>query len=124
MSRSIIVILAALSVSACAHMQQTSLPKTAAECAAVGGDWTSSITLYPQQELSTRDKNRYICNMRTPDAGRPCSDRINQCQGLCVAPIGSVIGEPATGHCSANVLLPEGTLLIGSGVVLDPEAID
>ena len=99
------------------------MPRNATECAAQGGDWTSFVVLYPQSKLSGLDKRRYICNMRAIDAGKACSDK-GQCQGLCIAPATSAVGQAITGQCSANVLVPDGTRFIGDGLVLDPTILE
>jgi hypothetical protein len=124
MLRVLAIILGVLIVAACAHApRQEPMPKSAAECSARGGDWTSFVALYPRSELSTLDKRRYICNMRTNDGGNICSDRA-QCQGLCIAPATSVVGQTITGQCSVNVLVPESTRFVGNGVVLDPTVLE
>jgi hypothetical protein len=111
-------------VAACTHFHEASVAKQGAECSAQGGRLISFPDLYPRWQLNYFDKRQFACNIPTTDGGKSCTDRIGQCQSLCLAPSGSAIGQRVTGTCSPNVLVPEGTLLVGGGVVLDPNVLE
>jgi hypothetical protein len=88
-------------------------------CVAQDGDWTSVVDLYPGRELTEADRHDFMCNRRTHDAGKSCTDRIGQCEGLCLAPEGARIGQTVSGKCSAHMIVPDNALKVGKGKVLD-----
>jgi hypothetical protein len=113
-------IIGTMVLAGCAHSYEASVAKQRAECAARNGELISFPDLYPGQELSDADKRRFFCNIPTEDAGKACTTRIGQCQGLCLAPPGASYGQAATGTCSSRMLVPQGTRLIVNGVVAEP----
>ena len=63
---------------------------TEAACVQRGGQWT---------QLGRAPVHQ--CLMPTTDGGRPCTDNA-QCEGLCLAPEGSLDGARVGGACSAD----------------------
>ena len=114
----------AVLLAACAHMYESSVADQRAECAVRGGELVSFPDLYPGQELSDVDQRRFFCNLPTGDDGKPCTNRVGQCHGLCLAPAVASIGQAATGTCSSRMLVPQGTRLIVDGVVADPNVLE
>jgi hypothetical protein len=94
-----------------------------ANCVASGGQPVSLADMYPSFSHHPSDQRRVLCNRPTTDAGKLCTDRIGQCQSLCIAPPGASIGQAATGRCADHMLVPDGTLLVGHGQVLDPNVL-
>ena len=119
-----LAIACAIALAGCAHLHETSVARQRAECEARAGELIALPDLYPRQALSDTDKARFFCNLRTADGGKPCTDRIGQCEGLCLAPAGASIGQATTGTCASRTLVPEGTLLIAHGVVADPDVLE
>ena len=106
-------------LAACVPSAERPLAETAASCSNSGGDWTPWVALYPAALLNERDTKGSMCNLRTPDSGKACTDRIGQCQGVCVAPAGSSAGQFATGTCSAHFHVPQSVLLLERGRVVE-----
>ena len=104
-------------------MREAFIAREAADCSAQGGNLISFPELYPRWQLNYFDQRRYACNLPTKDGGRSCTDRMDQCQSLCLAPPASHVGQRATGVCASTMLVPEGTLLVGGGLVLDPNEL-
>ena len=115
-----LAILCAFLFAGCAHMHEDSVARQRAECEARAGVLTPFPDLYPGQQLSDVDKGRFFCNLPTADGGKPCTNRLGQCQGACLAPPGAQMGQAVTGTCSARMLVPDGTLTITDGVVAEP----
>lgn len=115
----VICVMLPLSIAACSYFSSNGLASNMRECVAQGGDWTSFELLYRDRHLSNRDSHRFYCNMRTTDAGKICTGRINQCEGYCLAPGGTKVGELAAGRCSTNVVVPDDLLLIENGKVIN-----
>lgn len=95
--------------------------QSSSACAAQGGEWASLAALFPNPDSTEADRHDFICNTRTHDAGKACTDRIGQCEGLCLAPEGAKIGQAAVGQCSTYMIVPYGTLKVGNGKVLDQQ---
>lgn len=69
-------------------------PNNPADCARNGGTWK-------RQPVSVE---AYYCDIKTNDAGKPCSDTTD-CEGFCVPESEHMnIGAPTTGVCSAHAL--------------------
>ena len=126
-SRESFALLAVLSVAACA-----SAPPDAADqnpmnspvtCAANNGDWIPFSDLYPDTGSDDPDAGRYVCNLRTTDAGTPCRDS-RQCLGYCISPASATSGQQVTGECSSNVLRPQDVLTVLDGRVTYPRWSD
>jgi hypothetical protein len=98
--RVLVLIIAPLSVSACANprlaatVAKPAVPQTAAECSARGGNWTALGLPYPGKPK--------VCDLKTTDSGKVCSDS-SECQGSCLAPERVMSGTHAVGTCSAHV---------------------
>jgi hypothetical protein len=90
-------------------------------CAAANGAWIPFADLHPGRALNEANQRRYVCNIRTADAGSVCSDN-RQCEGVCAAPSNVRSGTEASGLCSAYVSMPEGTLTVIEGTVSYPAA--
>lgn len=85
----LLALLAACSAPAEGPAQTERIADEAA-CTALGGEWTR-LGLAPDPQ----------CVLQTSDAGRACSDGA-QCEGLCLAPEGSVDGTRVEGTCSTT----------------------
>lgn len=98
--RVLVLIIAPLIIGACAASRlagtvtKPTIPQTAAECAARGGNWTTLGLTYPGKPR--------VCDLKATDSGKVCSDS-NECQGSCVAPDSVPNGAKASGTCSAYV---------------------
>lgn len=88
-------------------------------CAAHDGDWIPFKDLYPDKDLIEEDMRRYVCNLRTHEGGKACTDN-RQCRGYCVAPSHAESGQTVTGECSAYVQKVHGTLTVAEGRVTYP----
>lgn len=82
-------------------------PRTRQACTAKGGTWM----YYPMGQF-------HFCDLRTTDAGKPCSDD-KQCQGDCVPAEG---GARSPGVCAPALPAPGGcpVHLVNGKVVLEP----
>jgi hypothetical protein len=113
------MLFAAILVAACASGPTAApapSPMSSPEaCAANNGVWVAFTDIFPGA-TSDYDKRRFICNLRTTDAGRACTDR-RQCAGPCLAPPGAKPGQEAVGTCSDHIQLVEGTRTITQGRV-------
>jgi Family of unknown function (DUF6174) len=118
-----IVILVA--VTACATSSQDNLASgpmsSPGACAASDGEWISFKDLYPHEDLGEGDMRRFICNLRTHEAGKACTDN-QQCKGYCAAPDGAASGQEVAGECSAYVQRVNGTLTVVDGKVTYPRS--
>jgi len=88
-------------------------PATRAECEAAGGQWG---------RFGLRQ--REMCDLPAPDAGKACSDK-KDCVSACVVPESAVVGSQAQGTCYTRMLLL-GTCLkqVRGGVVMPPLCAD
>lgn len=95
-------------------------PMSSAEaCAASDGEWIPFKDLYPGKDLIEDDMRRFVCNLRTHEGGKACTDN-RQCKGYCIAPAGAESGQEITGECSAYVQRVYGTLTVADGRVTYP----
>lgn len=91
----LVVIVLACCIAACAtarpvgESKHDAWPKTAAACAARGGE---------MQSVTFSSKG---CVFPTTDAGRTCRDS-DECEGSCDAPSGAEAGWTGMGTCSAR----------------------
>lgn len=88
-------------------------------CAAHDGEWIPFKELYPDKDLIEEDMRRYICNLRTYEGGKACTDD-RQCRGYCIAPAEAESGQIVTGECSDYVQRVHGTLTVAEGRVTYP----
>jgi hypothetical protein len=84
-----------LLLTACSTQADRTLPGSApvateAECLQRGGQWRQLGRLQVKQ-----------CLLPTADAGKPCTDG-GQCEGLCLAPEGTIDGSAVGGSCSVD----------------------
>jgi hypothetical protein len=88
-------------------------PTTRAECEAAGGQWG---------RFGLRQ--REMCDLPAPDAGKACSDK-KDCVSACVAAESAAVGSQAQGTCHPRMLLL-GTCLkqVRGGVVMLPLCAD
>jgi hypothetical protein len=118
-----LLLLSTLLVASCATSSsdgESDSPMSSAEaCAASDGEWIPFKDLYPSKELIEDDLRRHICNLRTHDGGKACTDN-RQCKGYCVAPIDAESGQRVTGECSAYIQKVDGTLTVAEGRVTYP----
>ena len=84
-------------LSACAttpaKVVKPTIPKTEAECIALGAHWTR-LGLPPGD---------WMCDVKSTDSGRSCTDSA-QCQGICIPPASAAAGQNAVGQCSEYLL--------------------
>lgn len=118
--RTLFLAMTSLLMASCASIREQS---GAAQCAADGGQLVSLGKLYPSYSRKLSGQHRVICNRPTTDAGKSCTDRAGQCQSLCLAPPGAAVGQASIGICAGYMLVPDGTLLVGQGKVLDPNVL-
>ena len=108
----------ALLISGCAHTAPSELLARQEQCHAQGGEWTAPEVMYPELKLNSHTKTWYVCRLPTTDAGVACSGDGKECQGHCLAPPGSKLGEEIEqGICSAHQRVPNGTLVFWGGRV-------
>jgi hypothetical protein len=118
--RALASIIVPLVVSACADprlaatVSKPTIPQTAAECTARGGNWTTLGLPYPGKPK--------VCDLKATDSGKICSDS-SECQGSCVAPDSVASGAKTSGTCSAYVSNFGSVKLVEHGkvVLLDVE---
>lgn len=123
MKRSIPLAISFVLMSACATSAVddiASSPMSSSEaCAAHDGEWIPFKDLYPNKDLIEDDMRRYVCNQRTHEGGKACTDN-RQCKAYCAAPDGAASGELVTSECSAYVQKVHGTLSVVNGRVTYP----
>jgi hypothetical protein len=100
-------------VVACSSIPETkvakpAVPKTEAECVALGGGWTTLGLPYPNKPK--------VCDLKATDAGIRCIDS-KQCQGICLAPPDAVDGSIVVGKCSEYLLNFGNVLQVSNGKV-------
>ena len=94
------MLITALSIAGCGAVPYTKAekpvnPKTDAECAAAGGNWTTLGLPYPNKPK--------VCDLKAKDTGKPCADSTH-CQGICVPPESAKSGDAVVGRCSEYLL--------------------
>lgn len=112
-------------VAACAtgshEDESASSMSSAAACAASDGEWIPFKDLYPGEELIEDDLRRYVCNLRTHEDGKACTDN-RQCKGNCIAPVDAESGQEVIGECSAYIQRVHSILTVVDGRVTYPRS--
>ena len=116
----ILSLLLPIALAGCAHTSQQDLLAQEAKCLDAGGEWTPPEVMYPDLKIDRYTKSWFVCRLPTTDAGTACKGQGKECQGQCVAPAGSKLGQVIeTGICSAHQREPHGTLVVWGGRVHD-----